>query len=68
MANKERTERITKLVSQAGSVRAAAELIKQIRGVGPNYTSISRATSGAGTDYTVDCYITDLAEALDKKT
>ncbi len=61
-----RTEQITKLIEKAGSDRKAAKLIEQVRGVAPAHTALVRARQGKGTDYILQCYIDDLARALDK--
>lgn len=64
MANDIRTEALTRLVSEAGSDRHAAQLIQMVKGCGPTHSAIYKARQGAGTDYVVQCYIDDITEGL----
>lgn len=64
MANKERTEQLIELVKKAGSVRKAEEAIMESKGVAPSKSAIDRAVKGSGSDYSVQCFIDDLTNAL----
>ena len=58
------SEQLADLVSQAGGVRKAADLIKSVRGVAPGKSSVDRGIKGSGREYSVQCMIDDLTSAL----
>ena len=64
MASQERTDALNELVRQSGSIRKAEQLILDRKKLAPSKSSIDRALKGAGTDYSVQCMIDDLAIAL----
>ncbi|SHO57870.1 hypothetical protein [Vibrio quintilis] len=64
MASQERTDQLIKLVKKAGSVRKAERIINDFKGVAPTKSSIDRALRGSGTDYSVQCIIDDLTNAI----
>ncbi|MPX91417.1 hypothetical protein EHW58_11635 [Salinivibrio sp. VYel1] len=57
-------ERLSALVSKAGSYRKAEQLIRALRGAAPSKSSIDRATKGKATEYVTLCMIEDLEAAL----
>ncbi|ELA9292953.1 hypothetical protein QUO15_004415 [Vibrio parahaemolyticus] len=64
MASSKRTDQLNELVEKAGSIRKAEQLILDSKGVAPSKSSIDRALKGSGTDYSVQCMIDDLSQAL----
>lgn len=63
----DRIAQITALIKQAGNDRKAVELIEKVRGVAPDRSAMSRARSGKGTPYILQCYIDDLTQALERE-
>ena len=64
MALPRRTDQLIDLVNKAGSIRKAEQLILELKGTAPSKSSIDRAIKGTGTDYSVQCMIDDLRDAM----
>ncbi len=65
MADILRGSQLATLVAKVGGYRKAEAAIKRVKGCAPTFSAIHKAvTSNTGTDFTVQCYIDCLIEAI----
>ena len=65
--NQSNIEQLAALVAQAGGVRKAEALIKQMLGSSPSKSAIHAASQGKSKDYTTLCIVRDLKLALENQ-
>ena len=65
MANMARVAELATLVAKVGGYRKAEAAIRRVKGCAPTFSAIHKAVTGnTGTDFTVQCYIDCLIEAI----